>query len=100
MSIPNWHDLLPRQESMTQFSAEQLQSVEQASTTYVSVLAHGISGLGNLLACTASNEETGLNSSAVTDIGWMLESLGKLISNLSDVGTAASYQLNEIKPRT
>jgi hypothetical protein len=99
MSIPNWQDLLPRHELIVKMSVEQLKTTEQASATYVSVLAHGISGIGNLLACTASNEETGLNSVAVTDIGWMLESLGKLVSNLSDINAATSRELNEVKPR-
>lgn len=98
MSAANWNSLLPRHETMRKMSAEELSAAEQASNNYVSVLAHGISGIGNLLACTASNEDNGLCATAVTDIGWMLESLGTLISNLSDTGAAAAFHLTEVKP--
>ena len=77
---------------------EQLKAAEHASESCVTTLAHGISGIGNLLACTASNSETGLNPEALTDIGWLLESLGNLISNLADTGAAANSRLAEIKP--
>lgn len=98
MSSGNWQNLLPNHESILKMSAEKLQATEKASDRYLSVLAHGISGIGNLLACTASNGETGLSETAVTDIGWMLESLGTLISNLSDTGAAAAHRRNEITP--
>lgn len=98
MTAANWNALLPGHQDMKKMSAEELGAAEQASSNYVSVLAHGISGIGNLLACTASNDDTGLSATAVTDIGWMLESLGTLISNLSDTGAAAAFHLTEVKP--
>ncbi|KGK23875.1 hypothetical protein [Pseudomonas plecoglossicida] len=93
-----WNDLLPRHEALKNMTAGQLKATEQATESCVSVLAHGISGIGHLLACTASNGETGLSSAAVTDIGWLLESLGSLVGNLSDTGAAATYHLSEVKP--
>ena len=93
----HWGDMLPSHEAIRKMSPEKLKDISYASSNYLSVIGHGISGIGNLLACTASNSEAGLSANAVTDIGWMLESLGLLISNLSDTGTAAENRLNEIK---
>ncbi len=98
MSVANWNDLLPRHESLERMTSDELKAAEQASANYVSTLAHGISGIGHLLACTASNGDTGLSTEVVTDIGWMLESLGELISNLSETKTAAAFHLTEVKP--
>lgn len=98
MSASEWQSILPTHETIIKMPASQLATVSQASKHYVSVLAHGISGIGNILACTASNSETGLSESAVTDIGWMLENLGNLISSLSDIGNATELHLNKLKP--
>lgn len=86
MSAPNWNALLPSHEAIQAMSPEQLKAAGQAADQYVCTLANGISGLGHLLACTASNGETGLSEDAVTSVGWMLESLGDLISKLTDTG--------------
>lgn len=93
-----WNDLLPRHEALKNMTPGQLKATEQATESCVSVRAHGISGIGHLLACTASNDDTGLNSGAVTDIGWLLESLGSLVANLSDTSAAATLHLSEVKP--
>jgi hypothetical protein len=93
-----WNDLLPRHEALKNMTAEQLKAAEQATESCVTVLAHGISGIGHLLACTASNSDTGLNPAVVTDVGWLLESLGSLVGNLSDTGAAATFHLSEVKP--
>lgn len=98
MRVANWNDLLPKHEALTSMTAEQLKAAEQASETYVSVLANGISGIGNMLACTASNNDTGLDVEAVIEIGWLLESLGTLVSNLASTGSAATYQLSKVTP--
>ncbi|WP_256674072.1 MULTISPECIES: hypothetical protein [Pseudomonas] len=93
-----WNDLLPRHEALKNMNADQLKAAEQATESCVTVLAHGISGIGHLLACTASNGDTGLNPEVVTDIGWLLKSLGSLVGNLSDTGAAATFHLSEVKP--
>lgn len=96
--MSHWNDLLPRHEALKNMNADQLKAAEQATESCVAVLAHGISGIGHLLACTASNGDTGLNPEVVTDIGWLLESLGSLVGNLSDTGAAATFHLSEVKP--
>lgn len=95
--IANWRHMLPTHEEIQKMSPEKLEDISEASSKYISVIGHGVSGIGNLLACTASNGETGLSTDAVTDIGWMLESLGHLISNLSDTGTAIELRLKAMQ---
>ncbi|MFH7473924.1 hypothetical protein RA264_29720, partial [Pseudomonas syringae pv. tagetis] len=56
----------------------------------LSTLAFCVSGLGNLLACAASNEDTGLNVDAVANVGWMLEIIGSLMGGRENVATQAS----------
>lgn len=98
MGVANWNALLPKHEALTKMTAEQLKATGQATETYVAVLANGISGIGHLLACTACNGETGLSSETAVEIGWLLESLGTLISNLADTGNAATYHLSQVSP--
>lgn len=100
MITANWKDLLISRKAMQALPQDELDAVSRASDDYLHTLAHGVSGLGNLLACTASNGETGLSADAVTSIGWMLDSLGGLISNLSDTSTEADQQISERKPNT
>jgi hypothetical protein len=99
--VPNWNDLLPSIDVIEKnLTPDQLEQAGRACDQYIVTLAHGISGIGNLLACTASNGETGLCEEAATDVGWLLEGLGNLISNLADTGEAAKYrrkQLEEIR---
>lgn len=96
MSTPNWNDLMPSFEQLLRMSEEDKDRVERAASQYVATLAFGVSGIGNLLACTASNGSTGLSDETATDIGWMLEAVGNLIGSLADTGAAAE-QLK--KPR-
>lgn len=93
---PNWNDLLPNYEAIQKMDAEQLTRAKDAAFHSVGTLALGISGIGNLLACTASNNETGLSADAVTDVGWMLESLGGLLTSLSDTGFSMADRLHQI----
>lgn len=94
--LPKWNDLLPSYDDIQRMDAERLDKVERIAGSQVATLALGISGIGNLLACTASNGETGLSESAVTDVGWMLESLGQLITNLSDTEHNIQAQLKQL----
>lgn len=97
MNFPNWNDLLPSHEAIRAMTPEKLKAAEVASEHYIGKLAYGISGIGNLLACTASNGETGLDEGAVTNVGWLLESLGDLIGNLYTTEAATAYRRNEIE---
>ncbi|WP_288657840.1 MULTISPECIES: hypothetical protein [Pseudomonas] len=94
--LPKWNDLLPNYEGLQRMDAERLEKAGRLAGGQVATLALGISGIGNLLACTASNGETGLSESAVTDVGWMLESLGQLITNLSDTEHNIQAQLKQL----
>ena len=89
MSTVSWKDLLISGQAMKQLPSDDLEAISSASDDYLHTIAHGVSGIGNLLACTASNGVSGLDSEAVTKIGWMLDALGGLISNLSDVASEA-----------
>ena len=100
MSSLNWKDLLLGMESINAMEPDNLEAVRQASDNHMHILAHGISGLGSLLACAADNDDTGLNTQAVTNVGWMLESLGILISNLSDTAAHAERQIKARKGKT
>lgn len=97
MSMLNWNDMLLSQETIGAMKPERLEALRQASDNAMHTLAHGVSGIGHLLACTASNSESGLNADAVAHVGWMLESLGGLISNLSDTAAHADCEINRIK---
>lgn len=94
--LPKWNDLLPNYEDLQRMNAERLDKAGRLAGSQVATLALDISGIGNLLACTASNGETGLSESAVTDVGWMLESLGQLITNLSDPEHNIQGQLKQL----
>lgn len=87
MKTMTWVDLLPTNDTIPKMNADELDAVIRATDDYMHSLAHGISGIGNLLACAASNTETGLSPEAAIDMGWMLESLGGLISTLSSVSS-------------
>ncbi len=96
--VPTWNDLLPNVEAIERtMKPDELAQAGRACDQYVMNLAHGISGIGNLLACTASNGETGLSEEAATDVGWLLESLGTLIANLADTGTAIQLKRDALK---
>ena len=97
--VPTWNDLLPTIDTIEKtMTPDQLEQAGRACDQYIVTLAHGIAGIGNLLACTASNGETGLCDEAATDVGWLLHGLGNLISNLSDTGEAVKYQRSKLNP--
>ncbi|AVB13419.1 MULTISPECIES: hypothetical protein [Pseudomonas syringae group] len=90
MKTMNWCDLLIKRDEITAMNTDDLDAVIRATDDQLLTLAHGVSGIGNLLACAASNEESGLSPDAVINVGWMLESLGALISNVAGVSAHAA----------
>ncbi|PYD92207.1 hypothetical protein DNF23_13055 [Pseudomonas syringae pv. pisi] len=90
MKTMNWCDLLIKRDEITAMNADDLDAVIRATDDQLLTLAQGVSGIGNLLACAASNEELGLSPDAVINVGWMLESLGALISNVAGVSAHAA----------
>lgn len=95
MKVANWNDILPTPEAIRAMTPEKLDAASGASTRYVTTLAFGIAGVGNLLACTASNTETGLSEDAVTHVGWLLDALGDLIGKLADTDAGVQYQMQK-----
>lgn len=90
-----WRSILPTHDTLRTMPREDLESVVSSTVDNIQTLAHGVSAIGNLLASAASNEELGLNVSAVTEVGYLLESLGLLISNLVDVDDNAKLYRKE-----
>jgi hypothetical protein len=98
MKTPDWNDLLITNSMIEHnLTPEQLETAEYACDSTLTVLARGVSGIGNLLACTASNSESGLSAEVATDVGWLLESLGTLISNLANISDATNERCNALK---
>lgn len=91
---PSWYDLLPDHTSIQGMDSDQLDKANRMASGEIMTLAFGISGIGNLLVCTAGNDDTGLNTDSVESVGWMLESLGRLLANLSDTQGALQSQIN------
>jgi len=98
-NVPNWSDLLPAMGAIETMAPEKLKRVDGAIEQYSITLGFGIAAIGNLLACTASNGQTGLSDQTATDIGWLLESLGELSARLADTGNAVSNRRRTPKPR-
>lgn len=97
MKVPNWNDILPNHEAIRAMTPAKLDAAEGAATRYIATLAFGIAGVGNLLACTASNDETGLAADAVTNVGWLLDALGDLIGKLADTEAGVSFRKAEVE---
>lgn len=96
MNVPNWNDILPSHEVIKAMPPSKLEAAEGATERYIAALAFGVAGIGDLLACTASNKETGLSEDAVTNVGWLLNALGDLIGGLADTGAGVSFRRKEL----
>ena len=95
MSVPNWNDLLPTVGQIDAMAPEKLERAAEAANQYVANLGFGIAAIGHLLACTASNGETGLSDRVATDIGWLLETLGELSASLIDTSNELDHRLTK-----
>ncbi|MFD2407749.1 hypothetical protein [Azorhizophilus paspali] len=78
----DWNALLPNYETIEAMSPEKLEAAED----YGMNIGFGIAAIGNLLASTATNGAHGLDPDAMSDLGWLLETLGKLSAKLIDTG--------------
>ena len=94
MSLPSWNDLLvfPTRTS----SHDDLKRVAQASDQYSTTLCFGIAAIGRLLANTAQSGK--LSEDTVSNIGWLLDSLGTLSAQLADTQQEARYLLSQTAP--
>lgn len=97
MSAPNWNSLLPSHATISALSAEDLERAGIAANAYCMNISFGIAAIGNLLASAALNEEQGLCTDSVADIGWLLQSLGELNAKLADTESATREQRRRIK---
>lgn len=86
MSNFSWNALLLSHQQIQEIPPERLGHAAESVSTQITNLACGISAIGNLLACTASNGDTGLCTDAATSLGWLLESLGELTAALANKG--------------
>ncbi|GAB3471610.1 hypothetical protein GCM10027398_22590 [Azotobacter salinestris] len=93
MSCPNWNSLMPNFEAIQAMSPEKLEAAAMAADSYSLTLGHGIAAIGNLLAGAASSNQ-GLDPAAIHDLGWLLESLGKLSAKLADTGSGIDIERN------
>lgn len=98
-NLPDWTDLLPTFDTIYSMAPEKLTRADSAVEQYTVTLGYGIAAIGNLLACTASNSETGLSSRTAADIGWLLESLRALSAQLTTSSTAITDRRRTVKPR-
>lgn len=98
-SLPDWTDLLPTFDAIYSMAPEKLTRADSAVEQYTVTLGYGIAAIGNLLACTASNSETGLSDRTAADIGWLLESLGTLSAQLTNISSTITDRRHTAKPR-
>jgi len=97
MTAPYWKDLLPTTDQVAAMTPEQLERAAMAADNQSATIGFGIAAIGNLLAGAALNEELGLDSGSVADLGWLLQSLGTLSANLTDTGNVISEQRKRLK---
>ena len=97
MSVPNWNDLLLNHRAIQTLSPEQLKAAGQAVDSYGTTLGYGIAAIGSLLAGYATNEDHGIDPDAMTDLGWLLQTLGELSARLNDTGNVIRDRRNTIQ---
>lgn len=85
----DFKQLLIDPESFGSTPTERLKSIGSAANNMNGTIIHGIAAIGAILAGAAMNEDAGLNADAVADLGWLLQSLGKLCSSVDGIKTRA-----------
>lgn len=95
-NAPSWYDLMVSDATIQQLAPEQLEKAHRMAEGETVTLSMGISGLGNLMACAASNEDSGLSSEAVQSVGWMLDSLGRLLATMNDTQGLIQHRLDAL----
>lgn len=82
-----WGHLLPDPMVLNDYSNDKLEAVERTADCEVLNLTLGIAAIGELLAFTADAGE--LEKDTARNIGWLINSLGKLSSRLVDTTNGA-----------
>lgn len=104
MNNINWNLLLPdltqpydENSKLTRAEIETLKLMGRTAECYGQTLGHGIKAIGHLLATASQAGE--ISQDAVTDLGWLIENLGELISSLQETGNGVRERLNANQPR-
>jgi len=92
----SWYDLMVNDATIQQLGPEQLEKAHRMADGKTATLALGISGLGNLMACAANNKDSGLSEDAVESVGWMLDSLGRLLATMNDTQGLIQHRLDAL----
>jgi len=82
-----WSHLLPDPMVLNDYSDDKLEAVERTADCEVLNLTLGMAAIGELLAFTADAGE--LEKDTARNIGWLINSLGKLSSRLADTPNGA-----------
>jgi len=82
-----WSHLLPDPMVLNDYSDDKLEAVERTADCEVLNLTLGMAAIGELLAFTADAGE--LEKDTARNIGWLINSLGKLSSRLIDTANGA-----------
>lgn len=77
-------DLLP---------TEELADVNITANDLSMTINRGISAIGEILAGAALNDDIGLNTDAVADLGYLFQGLGKLSVSLSNIEAISASHL-------
>ncbi|WP_443698417.1 hypothetical protein [Pseudomonas sp.] len=77
--------LLVDLESFDRLPTEKLEDIGLAANDLGMTISHGIAAIGLILAGAAKNDDVGLNVDAVADLGYLLQSLGKLSSHAANI---------------
>lgn len=77
--------LLVDLDSLEHLPTEKLKDIGLAANDVGMTVGHGIAAIGSILAGAAKNEDIGLNPDTVANLGWLIESLGKLSSRTVDI---------------
>ncbi|SFU07922.1 hypothetical protein [Pseudomonas marincola] len=84
-----WSENLISTASFDNMPNAQLDAICHSAESQNMTLCQGVAAIGTVLAVAAQNEDAGLSMAAVADLGWLLESLGKLSAAITDQGNAA-----------
>jgi len=91
--MTDFKQLLIDPESFGNTPTDRLKSIGSAAHGIGGTISHGIAAIGAILASAAMNEDAGLNTEAVADLGWLLQSLGKLSSSVDGIKTKANSHI-------
>lgn len=83
MSLPIWRDVLVDVELHATDKAK-LEQIQRTAESFADTLTYGMSAIGYLLACTASNGDTGLDPDEAAATGWLLSYLANLVTELNN----------------